>query len=87
MSMTITSETGTITSATRVSTQLILNIITNTPTIVVTAVTDCERLWLSAVEIASTSLVMKLITSPLVVVSKNLSGSLSILRLMSSRKR
>src|SRR5688572_15331966 len=80
-------DSGMITSATRVSSQLIENIITSTPTTVTTDVMICDRLWFSVWLTVSTSLVTRESTSPWLVPSKYLSGIRLIFSEMSLRKR
>ena len=62
-------ERGRATSATKVIQPLMDSIITSTPTRVVTAVIIWVKLWFRVVETVSTSLVIRLSTSPWVVLS------------------
>ena len=61
---------GKMSSAASVICQLMDSIITATPTAVASELTTCDRLWLSVWVMVSTSLVMRLSTSPLETLSK-----------------
>ena len=61
---------GRMHSATRVIRGLMDSIMHSTPIIMVTLVTICDRLWFSVCVTVSTSLVMRLSTSPLCTRSK-----------------
>ncbi len=63
-------DSGTMPSATTVISGLMVSIMISTPTIVVTDVMICIRLWLSVWLIVSTSFVMRESTSPWFVPSK-----------------
>src|SRR5690606_3121276 len=82
----IIEDTGTIKTAIRVISQLILSIITNTPIIVVTEVISCVRPWLRVWFMVSTSLVTRDNTSPWFVPSKYLRGIRFIFSEISLRK-
>ena len=68
--LTMITLSGRMHSATRVITGLMVSIITSTPIIMVTLVTICERLWFNVWVTVSTSLVIRLSTSPLCTRSK-----------------
>ena len=68
--VTISTLSGRMHSATSVIRGLMESIMHSTPIIMVTLVTICERLWLSVWVMVSTSLVMRLSTSPLGTRSK-----------------
>ena len=63
-------DSGTISNATSVICQLMVSIMINTPTTVITEEMICDRLWLSVWLTVSTSLVMRESTSPWLVPSK-----------------
>ena len=71
--------------ATSVISGLMDSIMHSTPTIMVTFVTICERLWFSVWVTVSTSLVMRLSTSPFGTRSKYESGMRSIFSEISRR--
>ena len=70
MTLTRTTDTGTMTSVTSVMSGLMVSIITSTPTIVAALVMSCVTPWLRLWPSESTSLVMRESVSPTEVRSK-----------------